>query len=80
MKASDLKYHVGNTGSNFFCWCSMKFLGDTMKNYGVRENYLETYSGDVIPVYELFRRSPVKGGVISSAYFNRETFKREFKK
>ena len=67
MTPSDLKYNVENTGSNFFERSSMKFFGDTMRNYGVRDNG---------STWELFRRSPVKHGLDKSAYFDKITFKR----
>ncbi|HCR36138.1 MAG: hypothetical protein UR95_C0010G0007 [Parcubacteria group bacterium GW2011_GWC1_36_108] len=62
----------------------MKFAGDTMKNYGVREsavitNYDNngdyTESGIVIECWELYRRKPVKHGLSKSAFFNKITFK-----
>lgn len=34
MTPSELKYQVEQTGSNFFDRKTMKFFGDTMKNYG----------------------------------------------
>lgn len=68
---SDLKSFVECAGhdSHFFTRKTMKFFGDTMRNYGLIEH--ETY-------YELFRRMPVKHGLFSSAYFDKLTFKRVF--
>lgn len=80
--ASDLKFHVEQAGESphFFSRDSMKFFGDTMRNYGVRGPFtIPTYSGNV-SVYELFRRRPVKHGLHESAYFCAETFKRVFLK
>ena len=71
MTKSELKYNVELTGSKFFNRDSMKFFGDTMSNYGVREH--EEY-------YELRRIRPVKHGLQKSAYFDKETFKRVFPK
>ncbi len=71
MKASDLKYHheLNNPGSHYFR-DNMKFLGDTMRNYGVKEH---------TDCYELFRRRSVKDGVTASAYFDKITFNVIFK-
>lgn len=72
--ASDLKYwhEKKNPDSYFFTRKTMRFFGDTVKNYGVRlivpaDNPHRKY-------YELYRRRPVKFGVKSSAYFDAETF------
>lgn len=76
--ASDLKYwhETKNPDSYFFTRKTMKFHGDTMKNYGVRLVYVTGRDGR--PVYELYRRRPVKFGIKSSAYFDAETFQRVF--
>lgn len=85
MNASDLKYHVEQTGSNFFDRNSMKFFGDRMSNYGVREtevttnydasdNYVE--NGVTVKVWELYRKHPVKHGLQKSSYFDKTTFAR----
>jgi len=73
--SSDLKYDVEQAGyaPHFFTRKTMEFFGDTMRNYGVTK----TTINDGVKVYELYRRSPVKHGLCSSAYFNRATFKRE---
>lgn len=84
--ASDLKYAVENAGyeTHFFDRKSMKFFGDTMRNYGVRKAVIKTnwdnegnYSHEGVEktVYELYRRRPVKAGNQKSAYFDMETFK-----
>lgn len=84
----ELKYQVEQTGSNFFDRESMRFFGDTMKNYGCRaaevtsnydenDNYVEN-GGIVIKVWELYRRRPVKHGLQKSAYFDRVTFRRVY--
>lgn len=67
MTPSELKYHVEQTGSNFFDRRTLKFFGDTMKNYGVCDN------GDT---WELFRKKPVLHGLNKSAYFDKITFER----
>ena len=67
MTPSELKYHVGETGSYFFTRASMRFFGDPMKNYGCRS---------VGNCWELYRKQPVKHGVNNSAFFDKETFSR----
>jgi hypothetical protein len=81
--ASDLKYHVEQSGNepHFFTRETMKFFGDTMRNYGVRQPVeVETISGDKVKAFELVRRRPVKHGLQSSSWFNAETFERVFPK
>jgi len=75
MKPCELKYRVSATGSLFFDRDSMRFFGDTMRNYGVRDG--GTIDG--MPVWELYRRRAVKHGLKSSAYFDKVTFERVFK-
>jgi hypothetical protein len=65
MSPSALKYHVSETGSHHFDRKTMKFFGDSMKNYGVRD------AGDA---WELYRKHAVKHGLNSSAYFDKQTF------
>jgi peptide subunit release factor RF-3 len=67
MSPSELKYQheLFNPSSFFFSKDTMKFFGDTMKNYGVRS------FGDY---YELYRKSPVNVNLTNSHYFNKETF------
>lgn len=89
MTPSELKAAVESRGteSHFFDWKSMRFFGDTMKNYGVRAaairahydaagNYCE--GGTVREVWELYRKRPVKHGLSASAYFDCVTFERVF--
>ena len=68
MTPSELKYQVEqhNPESFFFTRKTMRFHGDTMRNYGVCS------FGDC---WELFRRTAVKHGAVKSAYFNKVTFK-----
>ena len=82
MTASELKYNVEKSGEEpyFFTRKTMKFFGDTMRNYGCRENVIDTYTENSLPVYELCRREPVKHGLKDSAYFRKDTFARCFKK
>jgi len=65
MTPSELKHHVEQTGSHHFDRKTMKFFGDTMRNYGVR---------DAGQYWELYRKRPVKHGLSSSMYFDKKTF------
>lgn len=79
--ASDLKYAVEQAGTSpyFFTRNTMKFFGDTMRNYGVRQpRPVETQTQGKVQAFELYRRRPVKHGLQSSAWFNAETFERVF--
>lgn len=79
--ASHLKQFVESAGheSHFFTRPTMRFFGDTMKNYGVRgPGKITDLSGETRNVFELYRRRPVKHGLHDSAYFDAETFKRVF--
>lgn len=78
--ASDLKYAVESAGreSHFFRRQNMRFAGDTMRNYGVRRVTITDMRGDQIDSFELYRRRPVKHGLLSSAYFDASTFERVY--
>jgi hypothetical protein len=91
MNASELKYQVENHNveAHFFDYKTMRFFGDTMRNYGVREaeivtsynaqdKYIE--GGITVKVWELYRRHAVKHGLNSSAYFDKQTFARIYPK
>lgn len=67
--ASDLKYwhELLNPDSLYFTRKTMKFFGDTMRNYGIKNH------GDCI---ELYRKKAVKEGLNTSTYFCPKTFKR----
>ena len=69
MTPAELKYLTEDTEPHFFTHKTMRFFGDTMRNYGVRS------AGDY---WELYRKRPVKHGLDSSAYFDKETFNRVF--
>lgn len=74
---AELRYQVTKTGSHFFERSSMKFFGDTMRNYGVRGGrHVTTATGQAVFCWELYRRHPVKHGLSSSAYFDVLTFER----
>jgi len=91
MTPSELKYQVEQAGheSYFFERKTMKFFGDTMKNYGVRDGgFIKTSydengnycpDGCTIECWELYRKRPVKHGLQESAFFSKQTFKKVFK-
>ena len=87
--ASDLRAFVEDRGtdSHFFDRKTMRFFGDTMRNYGVIKvtirvsydrdgNYVQ--GGQEIEAWELFRRRPVKHGVSKSAYFRADNFSQTY--
>jgi hypothetical protein len=76
MTKTELKEKVEATGSHFFERDSMKFFGDTMKNYGVRSAEIETYTQGKVEAWELYRIHPVKMGNQKSAYFRKDNFER----
>jgi len=76
MKAYELKENVEATGSHFFERDSMKFFGDTMKNYGVRSAEIETWTQGKVDVWELYRIHPVKHGNQKSTYFRKDNFEK----
>jgi hypothetical protein len=75
----DLKRHVAATGSHYFDRSSMKFFGDTLKNFGIRKKtIMNRRDRKTYLVWELYRKRPVKRGLKNSAYFDCETFQRRF--
>jgi hypothetical protein len=81
MTASELKRKVGRSGNEryFFTRDTMKFFGDTMRNYGVRGPFIIVNNlGKKVSVMELYRKKAVKYGLSNSAYFNVEDWSREF--
>lgn len=80
MTSAELRYKIEQSREEpfFFDRKTMQFFGDTMGNYGVRETVIDTYSEKAIPVYELYRRRPVKHGLKASAYFRKDTLARVF--
>ncbi len=82
MTASELKYQVEKAGNepHFFTRSTMLFFGDRMSNYGVRKATVTNYLGESIEAWELYRRRPVKHGLMDSAYFDSKTYSRVFPK
>lgn len=80
MTPSELKFEVERAGhdSHFFTRATMKFFGDTMRNYGVRTKpvMVDTWTQGVVECWELYRKRPVKYGLQGSAYFSTATFAR----
>jgi hypothetical protein len=59
----------------------MRFFGDTMSNYGVRSSkIIRQFDNINVECWELYRKNPVKYERQKSAYFNKESYKREFPK
>lgn len=80
MTASELKYNIEGTGSHFFDRKTMKFFGDTMKNFGVSGAVIDTNHEKNVPVWVLYRKRAVKHGLNKSFYFHKDTFAQVFKK
>ncbi len=79
--ASDLKRAVEHNGNEprFFTRSTMKFFGDRMSNYGIRQaREIVTNMGEKVMAFELTRRRPVKHGLLASAFFRADSFKRVF--
>jgi hypothetical protein len=82
MNASELKRLIEDAGTSphFFDRKTMKFFGDTMRNYGVQNSWIVAQDGEIVEVYKLYRRRPVRHGLFESAYFDKKTLKRRFSK
>ena len=67
MTPAELKrqHEIHCPDSHYFDRDTMRFFGDTMSNYGVIMHE---------DCYELRRRRPVKHGLRSSTYFDKNTF------
>ena len=80
--ASDLKFAIEQAGTSphFFTRSTMRFFGDTMRNYGVRKTTINTYTEGNVPVFELYRRHPVKHNNQDSAFFRIDNLERAYKK
>ena len=79
MTASELRARIEESGFSpvFFTPETMRFFGDTMRNYGVRGPMrVEIRRGVFEAAYELYRRKPVKFGLCASAWFSASSFKR----
>jgi hypothetical protein len=80
MNPSELKYNVETAGNSlhFFTQETMRFFGDTMRNYRVHSETVLTLSGPV-ECWALSRknRTPKGFGPGVCAYFDKATFKRK---
>jgi len=85
MTPSELKqrHEENHPDCYYFNYRTMKFFGDTMKNYGVRSTIVKaqfsddgTYyeNGIEVLVWELYRKRPVKHGLKGSAYFRQSDY------
>ena len=79
--ASDLKRAVIAADGHFFDRDTLNFFGDTMANYYVPQEYKEAAifsvvdnMGEIHHCCQLRRKRPVKGGVMTPAYFDQLTF------
>ena len=75
MTSSELKYlyETSNPDGHFFTRKTMKFFGDTMRNFGVTKTKLKDRrfpESPTIDGYVLYRKKPVKHGLQSVAYFD----------
>ena len=71
MTPSGLKHHIREINPYFFSRSTMRFFGDTMRNFGVRSNTV-----DDIKVWELYRKRPIKHNLQASTYFRKDNFER----
>ena len=78
MTKTELKSKVEATGSHYFTRDTMKFFGDTMKNYGVRSATIDTPTEQNVDCWELYRIRPVKHGNQSSAFFRKTNLERAY--
>lgn len=87
MTPSQLKANVqaNNEESYYFTRETMRFFGDTMANYGVREATVRTCynangeyieGGAIVNVWELYRKRAVKHGLKGSVYFAKDDYRR----
>ena len=79
MTASGLKklYETNNPRGYFFCRNTMRFFGDTMGNFGVRDagKIRAGYGKGIeeVDAWELYRKRPVQGGLHGhTAYFRKD--------
>jgi len=87
MTVHELKqlYESHNPGGFFFCRKTMRFFGDTMRNFAVYDGGLiQTVDGGKggihqVAVWALYRKRPVNGGVHGfCAYFRKDNGQRVF--
>lgn len=69
MTKSELRQKSLAKGALFFTRKSMRVTGDTMLNYAIKENWIDTWYEKHVHVWELYRKNPVKHNIQTSAYF-----------
>lgn len=78
--ASELRYDVEKSGNcpYFFTRKTMRFFGDTMRNYGVRSKpiKIQESDGNIVECWVLYRRRPVNHGLKADTYFCTSSFQR----
>lgn len=76
MTVAQLKrlYKSANPNGHYFDRKTMRFFGDTCRNYGVRKSYMSftdmSNNTTLHAAWELYRIRPVNGGLKTSAYFD----------
>jgi hypothetical protein len=82
MTASELRYQIERAGTckHYFTRQTMRFHGDTMRNYGVCSAKVDSWFEEGIDCWELYRKKPVKHGIWESAYFRKDSYKRVHRK
>jgi hypothetical protein len=83
MTPSELKAAIldHNPESHFFDHATMRLFGDSMANYGVRAATINTWTDDnPVEVWELYRKRPVKHGLMKSAFFRKSNLEQTYSK
>ena len=83
MTPSELKSNIikREPNSHYFDRKTMRFFGDTMRNYGVRKTAIVGHYDPLpVEVWELYRKRPVNHGVKSSAFFRVSDFQQIFER
>jgi hypothetical protein len=81
MTASELKYlyESNNSNGHYFDYRTMRFFGDTMHNFGVRDGgkvlSITTNGIEEVEVWELYRKRPVHGLHGFAAFFRKDNGK-----
>ena len=58
----------------YFSKDTMRFFGDRISNYGIRHAIIDGHDETDVPVWELYRKKPVKMNKQDSAYFRKDNF------
>lgn len=79
MRPSNIKanYERNNPQGLWFSRKNMQFAGDTMANFGSYSVTVQTYSGDVVECWCIYRKRKTSKGAPAGAvaYFDKATFK-----